>query len=406
VVWALSVLTIGAAASAAGGRARPGAVQPTGTPLPGTPHGADGSAAEDALTAAPLATVPWLDHRQHYADSLISQTTGLSADAAAWLGAAERALNEAVTLTQPYVEHGRFQADRPDAAGFRLPVIAGERLLVEVAVSGESAGAAPLFVEIMGETAMNGAGILEHAIREDGFALVRVQPAIGLNAAYTLRISRAPALLFPVRGSDSRAVVGRFFEPRDGGARRHQGIDIKAPRGTPVIAAADGTIERVEETPIGGRVVWLRENDAPRLHFYAHLDTQLVRTGAHVRAGTVLGTVGTTGNAVPTMPHLHFEVQVDGRHHDPQAFLGSAASRRRPAALLADTSWLGSSARTRMAGVALRTSTEPAATGRPLPRRAPLEIVAASGRHFRVRTADGEHGYVAAALLERPAARP
>ena len=117
---------------------------------------------------------------------------------------------------------------------------------------------------------------------------------------------------------DEDAIQSRWGAPRDGGARRHEGIDVFAPRGTPVLAGAAGRVSRVQETPIGGRVVWL-QTDAGSL-YYAHLDRPLVAAGDRVGAGDTLGTVGNTGNAAATPPHLHFGIYAP-RAIDPEPFV-------------------------------------------------------------------------------------
>ena len=106
-----------------------------------------------------------------------------------------------------------------------------------------------------------------------------------------------------------------------------------APRGTPVLAGAAGRVSRVQETPVGGRVVWL-QTDAGSL-YYAHLDRQLVEPGARVAAGDTLGTVGNTGNAAATPPHLHFGVYGRRGAVDPEPFVvGRRAEPRTESASL------------------------------------------------------------------------
>lgn len=115
---------------------------------------------------------------------------------------------------------------------------------------------------------------------------------------------------FPVAGKSPRDVISRFGAPR--GRRRHEGIDIKARRGTAVLAIADGTIERVNQSRKGGRQIWLRLADST-LVFYAHLHEQWVQPREAVNAGQALGSVGNTGNARHTTPHLHFEIILPGQ---------------------------------------------------------------------------------------------
>ena len=107
---------------------------------------------------------------------------------------------------------------------------------------------------------------------------------------------------FPWRSGDTRAVLSFFGDSRDGGRRGHRGVDIFAPRGTPVLSATDGRVYRVETTLIGGNVVWVRASDQVNRVYYAHLDSQVVRTGMEVKRGTLLGFVGNTGNARTTPP--------------------------------------------------------------------------------------------------------
>ncbi|HUC80464.1 MAG TPA: M23 family metallopeptidase, partial [Flavisolibacter sp.] len=85
-------------------------------------------------------------------------------------------------------------------------------------------------------------------------------------------------------------------------------IDIFAKKGTSVVAIADGVIVSKENTPIGGKVLWLKSAKHTWTAYYAHLDKQLVKEGQTVRKGQVIGTVGKTGNARSTPPHLHFGI--------------------------------------------------------------------------------------------------
>ncbi len=137
-------------------------------------------------------------------------------------------------------------------------------------------------------------------------------------------IERRGELSFPVSGFGTGAVISVFGDRR-GNRRLHQGIDIKAPRGTPVVAVADGFVERIQDGGSGGRQLYLRDGQG-RLFYYAHLDGWSVEEFAAVKAGDTLGTVGNTGNASATLPHLHFEVllgktrkAIDPLHFWPQA---------------------------------------------------------------------------------------
>jgi murein DD-endopeptidase MepM/ murein hydrolase activator NlpD len=115
------------------------------------------------------------------------------------------------------------------------------------------------------------------------------------------------SLVFPVAGK--RSYVGSFWgDVRDAGKRSHEGIDIFAKKGTPVVAICDGVIVSRGTTPRGGKVLWLQSSGHPWSVYYAHLNEQKVRKGQFVKKGQVIGTVGKTGNAKYTPPHLHFGI--------------------------------------------------------------------------------------------------
>lgn len=114
----------------------------------------------------------------------------------------------------------------------------------------------------------------------------------------------------PVENVRPEQLVNTFDQSRAGGARVHNAIDIPAPRGTRVLAAAGGTIERIFLSDDGGRTIYIRVPDRGLITYYAHLDVYAanLREGMAVRQGQFLGTVGYTGNASPDAPHLHFAI--------------------------------------------------------------------------------------------------
>lgn len=120
--------------------------------------------------------------------------------------------------------------------------------------------------------------------------------------------SAGPAqLVLPVAGVDPARLEPTFGAPRAAGP--HEGIDIPAPLGSPVLAAADGIIVGNRRTAIGGIVLWIL-GSGRRLYYYAHLSALApgMHMGRRISAGETLGGVGTTGNAEHTPPHLHFAI--------------------------------------------------------------------------------------------------
>jgi len=117
-------------------------------------------------------------------------------------------------------------------------------------------------------------------------------------------------LLIPVQGVLPAALQDSFDDPRDDGDRVHRAIDIPAPRGAPVVAAAAGRIVRLFENDLGGLSIHQIESTGLRGFYYAHLDAYArgLRPGQKVERGEVIAYVGTTGNAPRSFPHLHFAV--------------------------------------------------------------------------------------------------
>lgn len=117
-------------------------------------------------------------------------------------------------------------------------------------------------------------------------------------------------LVIPVGGIRPNQLVDTFKQARDGGARPHDAIDIMAPHGTPVVAAAAGTLEKLFTSVAGGLTAYVRSPDRRTIYYYAHLQDYApgLTEGAAIKRGQAIGTVGSTGNANPAGPHLHFAI--------------------------------------------------------------------------------------------------
>ena len=115
-------------------------------------------------------------------------------------------------------------------------------------------------------------------------------------------------LLIPVRGVSPRELTDTFADDR--GGRRHEAVDIMAPAGTPVVAAAPGTVEKLFRSAAGGNTIYVRSPDRRTVYYYAHLQRYAagLTEGQTVERGDELGIVGSSGNADPGAPHLHFAV--------------------------------------------------------------------------------------------------
>jgi len=134
------------------------------------------------------------------------------------------------------------------------------------------------------------------------------QPPVTIAEGVTV----GPAgLAIPVQGVKPEQLSDTFTQARAGGARRHDAIDIMAGEGAPVVAAADGTVEKLFFSEGGGGItVYVRSPDTRWTYYYAHLQgyTPGLAEGQKVRRGQLIGRVGHTGNANPAGPHLHFVI--------------------------------------------------------------------------------------------------
>lgn len=121
------------------------------------------------------------------------------------------------------------------------------------------------------------------------------------------------ALLLPVQGVGADQLQDTFTDARSEG-RVHDAIDILAPNGTPVLAVADGTVEKLFDSVRGGLTVYQFEPSGRYCYYYAHLDRYAdgLAEKKTIKRGEVIGYVGSTGNASPEAPHLHFEIHVLG----------------------------------------------------------------------------------------------
>lgn len=116
-------------------------------------------------------------------------------------------------------------------------------------------------------------------------------------------------LIVPVQGISPGQLSNTFEDARSGG-RVHNALDVMAPKGTPVVAVADGRVEKLFDSKQGGLTLYQFDPAGNYAYYYAHLDAYApgMAEGKLLRQGEVIGYVGSTGNASPTAPHLHFAV--------------------------------------------------------------------------------------------------
>lgn len=233
---------------------------------------------------------------------------------AEWQLAYANALNDSVTMYLPYKQMGKFSGDTPTVLSYFLALKEGERLVVSLQTDSTTTNFLSLYkydelkkMDLLLENKPKESS-LSYVVKESGNYRLLVQPQLFANTDYTLMVRRRPTYYFPVVGKDNSAVQSFWGAPRAGGTRQHEGIDIFAAKGTPVVAATDGRVVSTRNQGLGGKQVWLADGLFGNRLYYAHLDSIIARTGQKVTVGDTLGFVGNTGNARTTAPHLHFGI--------------------------------------------------------------------------------------------------
>jgi murein DD-endopeptidase MepM/ murein hydrolase activator NlpD len=232
---------------------------------------------------------------------------------AGWQQAHDNALAAPRSISLPHGGKGVFKINGFPVYSYRFDLQAGEVLNTEVLTDSLQNN---VFIDLYQtdnitepiQSNSRNVNSLEFTVRETGTFLLTVQPEA--NAAYkcTVLINKRPLYAFPVAGKSNAAIQSFWEAPRDGGKRRHEGIDIFAKRGTPVVAVTDGIISDTGDRGLGGKQVWQRSGLFGNSIYYAHLDRIAVAAGSTVKTGDTLGYVGNTGNAKGGPTHLHFGI--------------------------------------------------------------------------------------------------
>ncbi|WP_423820070.1 M23 family metallopeptidase [Salinimicrobium sp. TIG7-5_MAKvit] len=234
-----------------------------------------------------------------------------------WKKTFENALFDSITVTPPYFEAGKFTAPQNHIYTYNISLNPGERLRTQVQTDSLN----PLvFIDLYRQktdsvasyehvkSADFGDTEIQFETEQPGIYKILLQPEINSTSAFSIKIFTEPVYSFPVADRGNTAVQSMWGATRDGGRRSHEGIDIFAPRGTPVVAATSGRVSSTGNKGLGGKQVWLRDSKRGNSLYYAHLDSIIARPGMRVKVGDTLGLVGNTGNARTTPPHLHFGV--------------------------------------------------------------------------------------------------
>ncbi|MHA6248303.1 peptidoglycan DD-metalloendopeptidase family protein [Pontibacter sp. CAU 1760] len=324
-----------------------------------------------------------------------------------WLAAGQKALQDSITITLPFKETGYFPPEKPKALGYRVAAKRGERIVVNLEMRAREPG--QVFLDLFEAAGPNAERVayadtaatsLQYEVEGDRQHILRLQPELLRGGQYTVTIKAEPTLSFPVDGKTSRHIASIWGDPRDGGARRHEGVDIFAKRGTPALAATAGLVSRVQTTPRGGKVVWLTDAAHGQSLYYAHLDSQLVAAGQRVQAGDTLGLIGNTGNAITTNPHLHFGIYRFGRGAtNPYPYLHTSTEQAPDVQI--NPAFVGNWVRitSKAANIRRQPSTKSTVYAS-LPRHTTLQVTGGVADWYRVALPNGTEAYIAGNLVE------
>ena len=342
---------------------------------------------------------------EKYVRNLTASSLKNSALVKSWIAAGEDALLDSITISLPYQELGYFDPADPKAFMLRFPVFEGQQL--EITLSPVSEPGAIFYMDLYevredGNLCRRSSSEENHhiseTIRRNGVHAIRIQPEILRGGVFDLKINFTGSLAFPIPEKTSRDVSSFFGDVREGGRRKHEGLDIFAPRGAPVVAVEDGLVSRVGTNRLGGKTVSFFSDNYS--YYYAHLDSQLVNRGQRIKAGDTLGLVGNTGNAISTAPHLHFGIYAAGKRSvDPINFFRNSSSFTNLD--LGDSIMIGLLGRVKGKLANLRQSpTTSSPTLAQLPSNTVLQIEGKIRNWYRIRLPHRQQGFIAAELVE------
>lgn len=341
---------------------------------------------------------------EKYVEALRSNELANTALAQDWINAGRISAEGSLSISLPYAELTRFDPADPKAIILKYPVKEGQTIQVILQrISNDSSKVFLNAYEVREDDlkkVANEAGkdTITYKVEREGEHLIRIQPELLRGGLLKIQIGYSATLAFPLPGKSFENISSFYGDARDAGRRKHEGIDIFSPRGTPVVAVLPGFVRRVSNNNLGGKVIFV--SGGGYSFYYAHLDSQLVSTGQRVEVGDTLGLVGNTGNAITTAPHLHFGIYSMGKGAlDPSPFFASGPSPDLPA--LSDTATVGNYHRVKSSLINLRAEpTTTSAIVKNLKKHEILTVEAILSNWYRVKLPDGAQAFVYQNLLE------
>lgn len=357
-----------------------------------------------AVSCKPVPVSHWfpVTPQEHYEKELYQAKLEKTQTGQTWFQASKAVLNDTLFSVAPYQERFVLDSSAP-AQSLRFKIPEGRKLVV-TPLRDKNDTTSRFFVEIFRikntgkhqrmDYMKDGEAPFIYTNQNDDTLLIRLQTGLNERLIATLWLSTLPSLIFPVANHNMSDVISAWGAERDAGARSHEGIDIRAKRGTPVVAAKNGFITQAGTNNLGGKTVFLSAVDSPYSLYYAHLDSQLVSTGQRVIAGDTLGLVGNTGNAITTSPHLHFGIYARGSGAvNPLPFVNDR--KEKIPGLPEQSQWLGDSVKLRK-GANVFTSPLFLSSGKitSLPAQSTVKLLGETAKGYRIQLSDGTKGYI------------
>ena len=324
-----------------------------------------------------------------------------------WLLTGKESLENPLQIKAPFAEDFFVDENDVKAHGYRFEALRGQK--ISVFLKSDEVAECEIFIDafrvindslhqyVHVASMEEETRVLEFEPRADGEYILRFQTELLRGGFFRIEIQQVPALAFPVVGKDKSAIGSLFGAPRDGGKRKHHGVDIFAKRHTPIIAPTEGRIRFVGERGLGGRVIWMRDTKRNQTLYFAHLHDILVEDDAYVYPGDTLGTVGNTGNARTTPPHLHFGIYKDGPI-DPYNFIADTRTTFRRE--LAKKELVGKLARAQYKTHLKLSGISSDAQKETIPRGQIMEVLGRSANYYRVRLPENITGYISHNSIE------
>ncbi|VUD67444.1 L-Ala--D-Glu endopeptidase [Thalassocella blandensis] len=345
---------------------------------------------------------------QAHVKNLVAE--GLQEEAQRWESSARYALSFPIGIQLPYAERRILNPEQSyRATAFVASLAMDQRVAITVEPSSNSR--VPVFVDVFerqsGEPSFKRLAskkqdqhqLLFEAPRQ-GQYIFRIQAGYRARGLVNIIIASQPKYIFPVLNTHADAVKSFFGAARDGGKRQHKGVDIFAEQGTPVVSVSAGRVHKAATTPRGGNNIWIRQGEYS--FYYAHLHDIHVQQGQTISTGQTIGTVGNSGNARTTRPHLHFGLYKGVRGAiDPYPLIDDSHSLLEQTITEIELSprWVAVKARELNVRAGPKLKADIVQT---LRRHQLVQVEAVMADWLRVSTAEGFHGFIAREFIQQP----